>query len=161
MNVGGAGYLDNRDRLSASRNLLRRPSNTSSLSFLVSHSQTTKTSQPARVSWEPLKLGRAVQSVRFAWALKAPAEAEQTAKENERHSKARRKVQKSADAPPLVVEEAKRWFLMELSATERQDMADRYGAGAFDRSEQTMVTAYEAESAKGTANVTQNRRAGG
>lgn len=99
----------------------------------------------ARVTWEPVKLGRGVQSVRFAWALKAPAEAEETAKENNRHSTARRRVQEDADAPPLVVQDARRWWAVDLTADQREDLSARYGTGPGDRSEAVMVAAYEAE----------------
>lgn len=98
----------------------------------------------ARVTWEAVKLGRAVQSIRFAWTLKAPAEAEQTAHENARHSKARRKVQEDADAPPLVVQDARRWWAVDLTADQREDLSARYGSGPADRSEAVMVAAYEA-----------------
>jgi len=67
----------------------------------------------ARVTWEPVKLGRAVQSIRFAWTLKAPAEAEDTAKQNDRHSKARRKKQDAADAPPLIEQQREWWYALD------------------------------------------------
>lgn len=57
-----------------------------------------------RLSWEPVKLGRSVREVRFRWTLKQAGEAEQTAEETKRHSKARGKRQEAADAPPLVEE---------------------------------------------------------
>lgn len=58
-----------------------------------------------KLTWEPVKLGRTTAEIRFVWKLKQPAEAEKTAKENERHSKAKSKgkTQKNADAPPLIV----------------------------------------------------------
>lgn len=99
----------------------------------------------ARVTWEPVKLGRGVQSIRFAWTLKAPAEAEETAKENDRHSKARRKVQEAADAPPLVVQDARRWWTLDLTPDRRERLAEKHGAGPSDKSEAVMVAAYEAE----------------
>lgn len=97
------------------------------------------------LGYEEERRGRAVAAVKFWWSFKELDDACQTAKENGRHSKARRKVQEAADAPPLVVQDAKRWFLLELTPDRREDMGEKYGAGRQDRSEATMVAAYEAE----------------
>jgi hypothetical protein len=57
------------------------------------------------VKMTPIKDGRAVVAVRFEWDWKDPHEATETHQQNERHSKARRKDQESADAPPMIDDE--------------------------------------------------------
>ena len=86
----------------------------------------------ARVRWEAVKQGRAVQLIRFRWELKAPSAATETAKENERHSSARRKKQVAADAPPLV-EQAWSWWLAELKEDERVELRRRWSKVTDDR----------------------------
>lgn len=55
------------------------------------------------VTMTPVKRGRAVVAVKFAWAWKSLDDAHVTAEENERHSTARRKeAPETPDAPPLV-----------------------------------------------------------
>lgn len=55
------------------------------------------------VTMTPVKHGRAVRGVRFAWAWKSVDEAAVTVEENSRHSAARRKdAARNPDAPPLV-----------------------------------------------------------
>lgn len=53
------------------------------------------------ISMEPVKWGRSVSSVCFTLRPKEPAEQEAAKIENGRHSKAKGKRQKAADAPPL------------------------------------------------------------
>ena len=53
------------------------------------------------LTWEPVKLGLSVRSIRFRWTLKQMAEAETVAKENGRHRVAKGKTQEDASAPPL------------------------------------------------------------
>jgi hypothetical protein len=63
------------------------------------------------IDWEPVKHGRAVSGVRFTLRMKKPVEADKADHEGERHSKARGKIQETADAPPLVVvDQARRWL---------------------------------------------------
>lgn len=95
--------------------------------------------------YEEERRGRGVAAVKFWWSLKDLGDVCETAKENGRHSTARRKVQEAADAPPLVIQDAKRWFLLELTPDRREDMGEKYGAGRQDRTEAVMVAAYEAE----------------
>lgn len=57
---------------------------------------------PVEVRMTPERRGRWVASVRFDWKWREPGEAAGTVAENERHSKARRRRQSAADAPPLV-----------------------------------------------------------
>lgn len=55
------------------------------------------------VAMTPVKLGRAVSSVRFDWRWKSVDEARQTNEENDRHSTARQQMPPAApDAPPLL-----------------------------------------------------------
>lgn len=55
------------------------------------------------VTMEPVKRGRAVQAVKFAWSWKSLDDARVTNEENDRHSVARRKdIPDNPDAPPLV-----------------------------------------------------------
>lgn len=54
------------------------------------------------VKMTPEKLGRAVHAVRFDWSWKDPHTAAETARENERHSRTRRKPQETNDAPPMI-----------------------------------------------------------
>ena len=58
-----------------------------------------------KVRMTPIKEGRSVVAVKFEWQWKDPHEATETAIENERHSKARRKAQESDDAPPMIEDE--------------------------------------------------------
>ena len=80
------------------------------------------------------RLGRAVQWVRFDWQWKDPHDASNTALENERHSNARRRQQKRADAPPMIEEltkttDALAWWNT-LSDAERDRWADLVGREA-------------------------------
>lgn len=81
-----------------------------------------------RLSWEAKRLGRSVRSIVFRWSLKPVAEAEQTARENERHSTAQGKSQESTGAPPLVPDgvltQVVDW-LAKANATERSKWASR------------------------------------
>jgi hypothetical protein len=77
------------------------------------------------------RLGRAVEWVRFDWDWKDPHEAADTAKQNERHSKARRKQQDQDDAPPMIEDNeqndpALTWW-GKLRNSERESWADRVG----------------------------------
>lgn len=55
------------------------------------------------VKMTPVKMGKAVQSVRFDWKWKSIDEARETETENERHSTARRQdPEQNKDAPPLI-----------------------------------------------------------
>lgn len=77
------------------------------------------------------RLGRAVQWVRFDWQWKDPHAAAATDFENERHSEARRKEQKTADAPPMIEEppqptDALKWW-HSLTNAERDSWAERVG----------------------------------
>lgn len=51
------------------------------------------------------KRGRSIHGVTFRWRWKDPHDAADLDAENERHSKARRKTQETADAPPLTTDE--------------------------------------------------------
>jgi hypothetical protein len=101
------------------------------------------------ISWEPVKLGRGVHSIRFTWSFKSPNEVDETAKENHRHSIARRKVQETTDAPPLIAEDALKWWVS-LDISTKDAFAEKYGFGVKDRSETTMIAAFEAEFHSGT-----------
>lgn len=58
------------------------------------------------VAMAPVKLGRAVSSVRFDWRWKSVDEARETDAENERHSTARRQEPpEEPEAPPMIVRE--------------------------------------------------------
>lgn len=77
------------------------------------------------------RLGRAVQWVRFDWCWKDPHDAAETAIENEKHSRARRKEQQAADAPPMIEDEeqadpALTWW-GKLTDAKREEWADRVG----------------------------------
>ena len=77
------------------------------------------------------RLGRAVQWVRFDWHWKDPHAALATDMENDRHSNARRKEQKAADAPPMIEEpeqqtDALTWW-HGLTDAERDHWSDRVG----------------------------------
>lgn len=83
------------------------------------------------VKMVPMKEGRSVSAVRFHWHWKGPDEARETAEENARHSKARRKRQMSNDAPPMIeiepqTEPALSWW-GQLTDKERRQWADRVG----------------------------------
>ena len=57
------------------------------------------------VTMTPERLGRAIHAVRFDWQWKDPHDAADTARENSRHSSARRKRQDTDDAPPMIEED--------------------------------------------------------
>lgn len=57
-----------------------------------------------------VKEGRSVVAVRFTWTWKTIDDARQTEAEAERHSDARGKEQTTADAPPLIQDEAQIWW---------------------------------------------------
>lgn len=83
------------------------------------------------VKMTPEKIGRSVNAIRFDWQWKDPHEASETAGENERHSGARRKEQKAADAPPMIEEPAQptdalTWW-HGLTDAERGRWSDRVG----------------------------------
>lgn len=83
------------------------------------------------VKMTAVKRGRAVRAVRFDWRWKDPHDATETAAENERHSRARRKDQVSADAPPMFEDEpqgdpARDWW-GRLTDAEREEWSDRAG----------------------------------
>lgn len=83
------------------------------------------------VKMTPEKIGRSVNAIRFDWQWKDPHEASETAGENERHSGARRKEQKAADAPPMIEEPAQptdalTWW-HGLTDAERDRWSDRVG----------------------------------
>lgn len=83
------------------------------------------------VKMTPEKIGRSVNAIRFDWQWKDPHEASETAGENERHSDARRKEQKTADAPPMIEEpeqptDALAWW-NGLTDAERDRWSDRVG----------------------------------
>lgn len=84
------------------------------------------------VKMTPEKRGRSVYAVRFDWRWKDPHDAAETAMENERHSKARRKQQASGDAPPMIEDpqEAARIWWSHLGSEEREMWADRVGREA-------------------------------
>lgn len=84
------------------------------------------------VKMTTIKSGRSVAAVRFDWKWKDPHEATETAVENERHSSARRKGQKAADAPPMIEpptkqEDLARAWWESLTDTERALWADKAG----------------------------------
>lgn len=84
------------------------------------------------VKMTPEKRGRSVHAVRFDWTWKDPKDAAQTADENERHSKSRRKSQKAQDAPPMIEdrrEAAEAWWKA-LSEEEREAWRDQVGREA-------------------------------
>ena len=83
------------------------------------------------VEMTPQKVGRSVAAVRFDWKWKDPHEAAETVTENERHSKARRKVQDDTDAPPMIEDQeqpepALTWW-HRLTDAERDNWADHVG----------------------------------
>ena len=84
-----------------------------------------------RVKMTPVKSGRSVAAVRFDWQWKDPHEASEMVAENERHSAARGKAQETADAPPMIEDEASddavRAWWQGLTEDERQDWGDRAG----------------------------------
>lgn len=75
------------------------------------------------------RLARSVQWVRFDWRWKDPHEAEETAVENERHSKARRKQQGHQDAPPMLeeVQDAAQIWWRTLGSDQRKKWAETVG----------------------------------
>ena len=77
------------------------------------------------ITWEPVKHGRSVTSIRFRLRLKKPAEADEAEHETERHSCARGKDQQAADAPPLVVTDAALHWLDQQSSAEKVRWAKR------------------------------------
>ena len=83
------------------------------------------------VKMTPEKRGRSVHAVRFDWCWKDPHDATETARENERHSAARRKAQETADAPPMIEDQEQRepaltWW-HGLTDAERDNWADHVG----------------------------------
>ena len=83
------------------------------------------------VRMTPEKQGRSVAAVRFDWRWKDPHDATETAIENDRHSKARRKMQDTTDAPPMIEdhdqpEPALTWW-RGLTDAERGNWADHVG----------------------------------
>ena len=81
------------------------------------------------VSMTPEKQGRSVHAVTFRWRWKDPHDAADTARENERHSSARRKEQGATDAPPMIEDrsEAARLWWESLDQSTREEWADRVG----------------------------------
>jgi len=81
------------------------------------------------VSMTPEKQGRSVHAITFRWRWKDPHDAADTAKENERHSAARRRQQEAADAPPMIEDrdEAARLWWEGLDQGTRDEWADRIG----------------------------------
>ena len=83
------------------------------------------------VKMTPQKRGRTVVGVRFDWNWKDPKAAKDVDTQNERHSKARRKKQRDAGAPPLIetteqADPALTWWA-QLTAAERDRRADQVG----------------------------------
>ena len=83
------------------------------------------------VRMTPQKQGRSIYAVRFDWQWKDPREAIDTVAENKRHSTARRQVQDTTDAPPMIEEHeqpepALTWW-HSLTDAERDAWADRVG----------------------------------
>ena len=79
----------------------------------------------------PQRLGRSINAVRFEWRWKDPHNATETTIENERHSKARRKSQDTADAPPMIedqeqAEPALTWW-HGLTDADRENWGNRVG----------------------------------
>lgn len=64
-----------------------------------------------RLTWKAVRTGRYITGVRFEWAWKDTRDATSDAAENDRHSDARGKSQAAADAPPLIQDEARAWWL--------------------------------------------------
>lgn len=84
-----------------------------------------------RVKMTTKRLGRSVNWVRFDWQWQDPHSAVETTAENERHSRARRRTQASADAPPMIEDrpqptEALAWW-HGLTDQDREAWADRVG----------------------------------
>lgn len=78
-----------------------------------------------------IRRGRSIREIRFDWRWKDPHDATETAIENERHSKARRKAQDTTDAPPMIEdhdqpEPALTWW-HGLTDAERDTWADHVG----------------------------------
>lgn len=77
------------------------------------------------------KWGRSIRWVRFDWLWKDPHDAAETVVANERHSRARRQKQASADAPPMIEDQpqptdALTWW-HGLTEEAREAWADRVG----------------------------------
>ncbi len=75
------------------------------------------------------RLGRSIEWVRFDWKWKDPQAIKDTNLENERHSSARHKSQKIADAPPMIEENQdlpQEWW-ENLSEGEREEWRDKIG----------------------------------
>ncbi len=88
----------------------------------------------------PIKSGRSIAAVRFDWKWKDPHEATETAIENERHSKTRRKQQERNDASPLIEAQpqgdpAREWW-NGLTDEDRKTWGDRAGR-TFEAGEST------------------------
>lgn len=75
------------------------------------------------------KRGRSVHAVTFRWRWKDPHDAAETVAENERHRNARRRLQKAADAPPMIEgrSEAARLWWRSLDQDVRDKWVDRVG----------------------------------
>ena len=78
-----------------------------------------------------IRRGRSIREIRFDWCWKDPHDATETAIENERHSKARRKAQDTADAPPMIEDQdqpepALTWW-HGLTDVQRDEWADHVG----------------------------------
>lgn len=71
------------------------------------------------ISMEPVKWGRSVSSVSFTLRPKEPDEQKEAKRQNERHSRAKGKVQESADAPPLIILDRATRYLDGADASER------------------------------------------
>ncbi len=84
------------------------------------------------VSMSLEKRGRSIHAVTFRWRWKDPHDATNTARENDRHSRARRQVQQDADAPPLTgpdepqANPATEWW-RGLTDAQREEWAGRVG----------------------------------
>ncbi|WP_244327642.1 replication initiation protein [Roseibium sp. RKSG952] len=83
------------------------------------------------VQMTPEKRGRSVYAVRFDWEWKDPYSVTQTAQENDRHSRARRKKQVSDDAPPMIEDKLETTLVIDwwnaLTEEERNFWADKVG----------------------------------
>lgn len=81
------------------------------------------------VTLKPEKHGRSVHAVRFDWRWKDPHDASETAKENDKHSVQRRKVQTSSDAPPIFDDKQELALIWweKLPENEREYWADKVG----------------------------------
>lgn len=83
------------------------------------------------VKMTPEKRGRAIYAVRFDWRWKDPHDVSETAHENDRHSAARRKMQQTKDAPPMIepensTQKALKWWEA-LTDAERERWTETVG----------------------------------